>query len=137
MKGVTPVTLGVTFAGEKTCRGLRDSEPVEGESTRSINRQTSRFKYSAASQERNRTSSNIASMRSSNIRILRSFLLSLRRSPLPGFGSIARLSSEGFLSKIPVLNVSQRCIQSFRSHSLREALCQHRGRIDPTKIISL
>ena len=137
VKGVTPVSLGVTLAGKKTCRGLRDSEPVEGESIRSINRQTSRFKYSAASQERNRTSSNIAGMRSSNFRILQSFLLFLRRSPLSGFGSVARLSSVGFMSKIPVLNVSQRFIQSVRSHSLREAICQHRGHIDPTKIISL
>ena len=36
VKDVTPVTLGATFAGKKTYRGLRDSEPVEGESIRSI-----------------------------------------------------------------------------------------------------
>ena len=80
---------------------------MEDESTRSINRQISRYGYSAASQERNRTH-----------QATRVWLVQVSESCgryysffdalhfLFFFALMARVSSVGFTSKIPVLNVS-------------------------------
>ena len=83
----------------RKCRGLKSSEPVEGESIRGINT----FQVLGSFTRTKSDSPNIASM---SIGTLQPFLLLLRRSPLSVFGFMARLSTVGLMSNIPVLNVS-------------------------------
>ena len=71
---------------KKKCRGLRDSEPVEGESIRSINRQFARFGVLSSFTRTKSHSPSITSVSSSSIGILRPLLHFPQRSPLPVFG---------------------------------------------------
>ena len=69
----------------------------------------------------------------SNVGILRSFLLFLRCSPLSVFGFDRETFHCGFHIED---TCAQRFVQSGRVLCLRQAICQHSRRIEPTRIVS-
>ena len=108
VKDVTPVTLGVTFAGCKKIvsrsEGLRT---CGGRERRKHQSADFTFQVLDNFTGTKSDSSSVASGSSSSIEILRPFLLFLRRSLHSLFlAFMARLSSVGLKSKTPVLNVS-------------------------------